>query len=316
MRKASGVERRALLCAAGGAAALSLTMLSRCEKRVEPRGQLRIATGPRGGVYFRLGEGLAQAAAREFPRLRPAVLVTAASATNVALVDGGQAEVGFTQADVLIGTGLVNPLALARLHDDYLHLVVRADSGLRSLSDLGGRRVSLGPAGSGTEVTARRLLSAVGAQTVPHLTTVALNVDAAATALAQGDIAAFFFSGGLPVTAIASLAAGVRIRLINIGQYVPLLRRTYGEVYAERGIPASTYGVEPVVTVGVPNYLVVGAAMAEETAYALTWLLMERRDTLAAAHPAAQRFNRRSAIDTAPLSLHPGAARYFRDSKR
>jgi len=267
-------------------------------------------------VYYRLGEGLAEAAAQEYPGLRPAVLVTAASATNVTLVDAGQAEVGFTQADVLIGTGLVKPLALARLHEDYLHLVVRADGGLRSLSDLRGRPVSLGPAGSGTEVTAERLLSAVGTRTVPGLTRVALNVDAAATALARGDIAAFFFSGGLPVTAIASLRTNVRIRLINLGQYVALLRHAYGEVYAERGIPASTYGVEPVVTVGVPNYLVVAAAMADDTAYGLTRLLMERRDTLAAAHPAAQRFNRRSAIDTAPLSLHPGAARYFRDSER
>src|SRR3954451_20350980 len=140
MRKGSGVERRALLCAAGGAAALSsLAALSRCDQHAEPRGRLRIATGPRGGVYYRLGEGLAEAAAQEYPGLRPAVLVTAASATNVTLVDAGQAEVGFTQADVLIGTGLVKPLALARLHEDYLHLVVRADGGLRSLSDLRGR---------------------------------------------------------------------------------------------------------------------------------------------------------------------------------
>jgi TRAP transporter TAXI family solute receptor len=317
MRTGSGVERRALLCAAGGAAALSsLVVLSRCEKQAEPRGPLRIATGPRGGVYYRLGEGLAGAAAQEYPGLRPAVLVTAASATNVALVDAGQAEVGFAQADVLIGTGLINPLALARLHEDYLHLVVRADSGLRSLSDLRGRLVSLGPAGSGTEVTAQRLLSVAGTPTAPRLTKAALNVDAAATALERGDIAAFFFSGGLPVTAIASLRARVRIRLINLGQYVEPLRVAYGEVYAERGIPASTYEVEPVVTVGVPNYLVVAAAMADDTAYGLTRLLLERRDTLAAAHPAAQRFNRRSAIDTAPLNLHPGAARYFRDSQQ
>src|SRR3954471_19784229 len=63
MRKGSGVERRALLCAAGGAAALSsLAALSRCDQHAEPRGRLRIATGPRGGVYYRLGEGLAEAA--------------------------------------------------------------------------------------------------------------------------------------------------------------------------------------------------------------------------------------------------------------
>jgi hypothetical protein len=272
---------------------------------------LRIATGPRGGVYYRLGAGVARVAAQEHPGLRPEVLVTAASATNLAMVDAGRADVGFTQADVLIDSSLADPPALARLHDDYLHLVVRADSGLRSLPDLRGRRVSVGPAGSGTEITVRRLLSSVGAR----LLTVELDVDAAATALARGSIAGFFFSGGLPVTAIVSLAAAIRIRLINLGQCVPLLRREYGEVYAERAIPASTYAVAEAVTVSVPNFLVAAATMTEETGYALTRLLIERRDTLAAAHPAALKINRHSAIDTAPLALHPGAARYYRDTE-
>ena len=94
-----------------------------------------------------------------------------------------------------------------------------------------------------------------------------------------------------------------------------MLRQRYGEVYAERTIPSSTYRVEPTVTVGSPNYLVAAAGVPDETAYAVTRLLFERRDALAAAHPAAERFNRRSAVVTAPLALHPGATRYFRDSR-
>jgi hypothetical protein len=93
------------------------------------------------------------------------------------------------------------------------------------------------------------------------------------------------------------------------------LRRAYGEFYGSRVVPASTYGTDPVETLGVPNYLVVRAGMPAELVYHLTRLLLERRADLARAHPAADRLSPRSAINTAPLSLHPGAARYYRERK-
>jgi hypothetical protein len=140
----SGVERRTALRALAGTAAACLPVVGACAERERPREMLRIATGSRGAVYYRLGTGIAQVVREQYQWLQPEVLITAASTANVDLVNAGKAEVGFTQADVLVETGLAPPLALARLHDDYLHLVVRADSRLRSLSQLQGRRVSLG----------------------------------------------------------------------------------------------------------------------------------------------------------------------------
>ncbi|MFI1989659.1 TAXI family TRAP transporter solute-binding subunit [Actinoplanes sp. NPDC020271] len=306
------IGRRSFL---GATAAGVITLLTGCDEGEHPAGSLRIATGGHGGVYFRLGEGLARAIREQYPGLRPEVLVTNASVSNVALVNRGAAEVGFTQADVLTGAGPADPLALARLHDDYLHLVVRADSGLHALGDLRHQRVSLGAAGSGTEISARRLLDVAGLRPGTDLIDPGLGLDDAVSALATQAVDAFFFSGGLPVAAVAALAADVRIRLIGLRRYVPALRRRYGEVYAERNIPTGVYPTAPVVTVAVPNYLVAPPGLPEPTAYAVTRLLMEEPDLLRAAHPAADRFNRRNAIVTEPLALHPGAVRYYRESK-
>ena len=132
------IERRSLLKA--GAVAISSPLLGGCSKDEDLK-FLRIATGGRGGVYFRLGEGISQAVREQYQRTQTEVLVTAASTANVELVNAGRAEVAFAQADVFIGTGLSAPVALARLHDDYLHLVVRTDSRLRSLEDLKGQQV-------------------------------------------------------------------------------------------------------------------------------------------------------------------------------
>jgi len=284
----------------------------------EPSGRLRIATGSQTAVYYLYGGAIATLIRQRLPTVQPTVLVTAASAQNVKMVLEGSAEVGFTQADIAADTPNAPAAlaALARLYDDYVHLVVRRTGPIRSLADLIGRKVSIGAPGSGTRTTANRLLTA-GLNGLPGtVNKLEYGLDDSVAALRDGRIDAFFFSGGLPVRAIASLAQSVTVRLVDLHDYVERLRAQYGEYYADRVVPRSTYsGVEATQTIGIPNYLVVRTSMAEPMAFALTKLLFDGRDTLAKAHPAGARLNVRSAISTPPLNLHAGAARYYRSVK-
>jgi uncharacterized protein len=279
-----------------------------------PAGQLRIATGSPGGVYYIYGRGIADAVRRRIPELKPTVLETAASRQNLRLVSTGEAEIGFAQADTAADTVAAGAkvVALARLYDDYLHLVVRKDSTISKLADLVGKRVSIGAQESGTVGTTRRLL---GVGQVTGIQEQLLGLDDSAAALEAGTIDAFFFSGGLPVGRVRELAARVPLRLVPIGQYAGDLRAKFGQYYAEHTVPESTYGLPPVSTIGIPNYLVVSADMPEQTGYALTRLLFDEQPELAKAHPVAARLNPREAIYTHPLALHPGAERYFREIK-
>jgi uncharacterized protein len=286
-------------------------------------GPLRIATGSPGGVYFSYGQGIADAVRGRLPELTPSVLETAASAENLRLVATGGAEIGFAQADTAadaVATGS-RVVALARLYDDYLHLVVRRDSAITRLTDLGGRRVSIGAPESGTIGTTRRLLRAEELDPdspVPPANAIQfhrLNLDDSAAALEAGTIDAFFFSGGLPVRRVVELAMRVELRLVPIGQYAADLRDEYGQFYVEHTVPASTYGLPPASTIGIPNYLVVSADMPAATGYALTRTLFAEREALANVHPVAARLNSREAIFTYPLALHPGAERWFREDK-
>jgi uncharacterized protein len=316
------VRRRTLLWTTAAAAA----SLGGCA--TEPSyssGALRIATGGRGGVYYAYGTGLADIVQDQMPRLRPEVLVTAASVENLRSVSGGTAEVGFTLADsaALAHSGLppfAAPLqiaALARLYDNYLHVVVRRDAEVRTVGGLGGMHVSVGAPGSGTELIARRVLDLVGVNVEIDIRASQLGVDESSAALSKGVIDAFFWSGGLPTTAIAMLAETMPIRLLDLGAIVPPLRERHGQTYSERTIPASAYGLgAPVATVGVPNYLVVSVTMADELAYDLIRVMFASRRVLALAHPEARRLDRVSAINTSPVPLHSGAQRYYRDAKR
>ncbi|MFG2057298.1 TAXI family TRAP transporter solute-binding subunit [Micromonospora sp. NPDC048930] len=293
----------------------ALAGLAGCRDEPGEPVRIRIATGSPTAVYHAFGQSLAAILNRELPGVRASVVVTAASAQNVRLVGSGQAELGFTQADVLPPRSAEHPtvLAVARVYDDLLHLVTTAGGPVRTLADLRDRRVSVGADGSGTEVTAMRLLQ------VAHLDAAVrpehLGLDDSVAALRAGRIDAFFFSGGLPVRGLAELAGSTAVRMVDLGEWTEPLRRGYGQVYVTRDIPRSVYGTDPVSTVANPNYLIVRADLPEPLVREVTRLLMERRAELAAAHPAAGRMSPRSAIVTTPLPLHPGAEDWYRSSK-
>ena len=292
----------------------ALGALTGCGPGNAGEAHLRIASGGPGGVYSRLGEALAGLWESENPRLRIDVLYTHGSTANLELIRGGAADIGFTQADVVPPADRDRPLALARLHDDVLHLVVRDEDDVAEPADLRGRRVSLGTPTSGTRFIALRILELAGLRPGRDLTEVSLPLAQSVRRLAEGDLSAFFFSGGPPVDAIAELAKETPVRLINLGAFVPRLRRQHGEVYKPRTVPWSAYG-SPATSIGVPNLLVTRPDLTKSQGYDLTRSMLERRDALAAVHPAAHQLNNMSAILTHPLDLHPGSAEYYRDSK-
>ncbi|WP_433392395.1 TAXI family TRAP transporter solute-binding subunit [Micromonospora sp. KLBMP9576] len=290
--------------------------LAGCQDPPEPPVRIRIATGSPTAVYHAFGQSLATILNRELPDVRASVVVTAASAENVRLVGAGEAELGFTQADVLPAAPDAQPsvVAVARVYDDLLHLVTTVGGPVRTLADLRGRRVSVGAPGSGTEITAVRLLEVarLGGHQVHRER---LGLDDSVAALRAGTIDAFFFSGGLPVRAVRQLADRSATRIVDLGEWTGPLRGSNSEVYVSRDIPRSVYGTDPVTTVANPNFLIVRADLPAPLIREVTRLLMERRQELAAAHPAAGRMSPRSAIATAPLPLHPGAADWYRAAK-
>jgi len=288
--------------------------LAGCVGGEPERRHIRIATGSPTAVYYAVGTAFAGIIGQELPETYATALVTAASAENVQLIVNGRAEIGFTQADILVTGATPDPriAALARVYDDLLHLVVRADSTIHALGDLRGKRVSVGAAGSGTEVTVGRLLAVAGLSAPGTLTQHKLNLDNSLTALMSEDIDAFFFSGGLPVAGILRLNGK---RIVDLSKSVTAMRDKYSDVYVVRDVPTSVYDVKSVATIAVPNFLVVPRKMADALAFDLARMLLERRDVLAAAHPAAENLDIRSAVATLPVPLHPGAAEYFRSVK-
>jgi uncharacterized protein len=308
-----------------GAALLGLLLVAGaqagCTGDEGPAGRLRIAAGSTGGIYHAYAHALSDVSRETMPGLRPSVLTTSASIENLRLVADRRAEVAFTLADsaaeAVHGTAPFarrQPVrALARLYDNYVHLVVRADGPVRELADLRGRDVSVGAAGSGTELTAARLLTVAGL--AERTRTVRLGLLESAAALREGQVDAFFWSGGLPTPTVTELSASPGVRLLPLVGMTQRMRNRFGDFYSEATVPASSYALgESVPTIAVPNYLVVRTSMGDDLAYRLTRLLFDRQPALARAHAAGRQLNLRAAISTYPVPLHPGARRYYRET--
>lgn len=309
--------------AAALAVLLPLTGAAACrddERPALPR--LVIAAGQPGHVHYAVGQAYAEAVRRRWS-MPAEVVATAGAVESLRMVAEGKADIGFAAVDVVENamqgdapfTGALPIDALARLYDDYLQVVVRAGGEIAQLGDLRGLRVSTGPAGSGTDIVASRILEAAGLG-LHRIERRELSPTDAAAALRAGQIDALILTGGLPTPAVADLAGRVQIRVLSVPEEVGELERDYGESYLARSIPAGTYGLrDEVATLGIPNVLAVRRGMAEPTAFRLTELLFTERARLVAAHEEARRLDRRSAPATFPVPLHPGAARYYRQAK-
>lgn len=304
------------------AAAAALILARRGDGR-PPLSRLVIAAGPAGQVHHIVAGAYADAARRRWG-LTVEVLATAGGVENVRLVAEGRADIGFAAVDVALNATQGDaPFAqalpivgLARLYDDYVQIVVAADSPIRRPADLAGRRVASGGVESGSDIVASRLLVAAGVES-PPVQWRQMSIVESAAALRAGRIDAFVASGGLPTPAIADLAATFPIRVLPLGDEVTDLEDQHGEYYLDRSIPAGTYGGRgEVATLGIPNVIVVRRSMPDEVAYRLTELLFTERTRLAAAHEEARRLDPRSApVMFPPVVLHEGAARYYRSAK-
>lgn len=305
---------------------LVAAMLSGCGgSERSDRVPVTIATGGTQGVYYSYGVGLGEQIERSGTAPQASAITTEGSLANIRLVASRQADFGFCAADAAADAatgrssfaGQPQPIrAVARLYDDYIHLVVPAASLLQQPADLRDQRVAIGSAGSGTALIATRILYAAGLTPAVDVRTSPLGLDDAISALRSGAIDAFFWSGGLPTAGISDLAATTPVRLLSLTSVVDSLRTVYGSTYRVARVPAGTYpGVEPVTALALANYLITYADADEGLVADVTRLLQDTRVEIAAIAPIAATFDLRSAIFTSPVELHPGATRYYRSVK-
>jgi TRAP transporter TAXI family solute receptor len=284
---------------------------------------VNILTGGTSGVYYPMGNAISSVYGKAMPNAKVTVQSTKASVENLNLIEKGSGELAFTLGDSLsqawVGNedaGFKTPLkklrTVAGIYPNYIQIVASAESGIKTLADLKGKRVSVGAPKSGTELNSRAIFKAAGlsyddmkVQYLPFGESVEL--------IKNRQLDATLQSAGLGVASIRDLASAIDISVVAIP--AEIVAKTGDAAYIPAILPANTYKGQAadVPTVAVVNYLVTHSGMKDDMVYLMTKSIFENLDTLAAAHSAGKEVKLENAAKNPPVPLHPGAEKFYRE---
>ncbi|GAA4727121.1 TAXI family TRAP transporter solute-binding subunit [Brevibacillus fulvus] len=281
--------------------------------------QLVIATGGTGGTYYPLGGGMAEQISKN-AGVTATAQATGASAENLRLLRDQQADIAFTQSDIaeygnkginmFQQDGALDFKAMGTLYNETIQIVVSANSNINTVTDLKGKRVSVGAPGSGTEINAQQILEAYGL-TFDDVQVQRLSFADSAKAIQDGQLDAAFQTAGAPTAAITELAATTGVKVIPIDKdKIDAIIAKY-PYYVEETIPGNTYTTvkDDITTVAVKAMLVVRSDLSDDLVYKITKAIYENTDKLG--HAKAKDIKIENALSGVSLPVHPGAEKFF-----
>lgn len=296
-----------------------LVVLSGCGSSSD---RLRFGAAALGGGYHALGDAIANLVNTDDEKYDMEVKTTAGSAANLRLLSDDYVQMAIAQADMIndayYGEGAYKDRkyqgysAVAALYTEACQVVVRDDSGITTVDDLQGKKVSVGEKESGTEQNAKQILSVYGLGD-GLVDTVNLDYAGAAQALQDGEIDAFFCTAGVQTTVIDELSKQCDIRVLDLDQKNrDKLMKAY-EFYTEYEIPAGTYNGQDkaVETVGVKAVLLANDKMDAETVENITKLIFDKKQELQYSLPVDIALDEKTSTDGITIPFHEGAAKYY-----
>ncbi len=283
---------------------------------------VNVLTGGTSGVYYPLGVALSNIYGK-LPGVKASVQATKASVENLNLLQQGRGEIGFTLGDSLSQAWAGNEevgfkakldrlRAIAGIYPNYIQIVASADSGIKTLADLKGKRISVGAPKSGTELNARAVFAAAGMTYKDFARVEYLPFAESVDLMKNRQIDATLQSAGLGVSSIRDLSNSVPIAIIPIP--ADIIAKIGDPAYIATTIPAGTYGqAGDVPTAAVQNFLVTHSEVSDQLAYDMTRSLFDNLDQMQASHAAAKDIKLDAKAVMAPVPLHPGAARFYKE---
>ncbi len=285
---------------------------------------INVLTGGTSGVYYPMGVALSKIWEDAVPDARTSVQSTKASVENLNLLQDGRGEAGLSLGDAVSQAwsgneeaGFKQPLdklrGLSAMYSNYIQIVANAESGVKTLGDLKGKRISVGAPKSGTELNARTVFAAAGLSYDDFSKVEYLPFGESVELMKNRQIDATLQSAGLGVASIRDLATSIDIVVVEIPEDV--VAKIDDAAYQSSVIPAGTYDgqSEDVATITISNYLITHEEVPEDVVYAMTKSLFENLDQLVAAHAAAKGIELDNAVKGMVVPVHPGAEKYYKE---
>ena len=285
-----------------------------------------IASGASGGNYYMVGTALAQTIQKYDPALVCSSETTGGTGENIALISSGATTIGMGMADDIVsayegkrdyeGHPADNLRAICAGAKNSFHVIVMADSDIYSISDLKGKKISLGPAGA-PYFSPSLLMSVAGLENGKDYQGQYLGHDQAADALSDGDVDAIIACLSFPASAYSNLAFTKEVRFIGLSEEEMAKALEENPTWIANTIPAGTYNGqgEDIQVPSVPVWLFTHADVGEDIIYRVCKAIFENVDELGQIAVDAGYYNVDTALDSVVIPVHPGAQRYYDEVK-
>lgn len=284
---------------------------------------INIGTGTTGGTYYPVGAAMAKVWNTSIKDMRANAQSTGGTAQNLSLLGKGEAEVIFADGlyyfayegkGSFTGKPMKNLRGMVPLYAEPIHFLVAKKSGIKTIADLKGKRVSVGAVGSGTEVTVRTLLETAGLNPDKDIKAENLGLSDTASAFADGNIDAALTVGAVGIAGV------VEITTMDTAEFreLPdsLIKDLVKELpyYLPFDIPAGTYKGQStsVKTVASWNILVVTDKLDEQLAYEMTKALLAKKQDILNVSARMVSMSPEN-LKYIQIPLHPGALRYYKE---
>lgn len=287
------------------------------------------STGGATGTYYGFTTAVAQVLTNNVENAKFTAVTSGGSKANIEAIADGDAQFGIVQNDVMLnayngvnnfeGNKITSFAVVGTVYPEVCQIIASKASGIKTVADLAGKRVSVGDVGSGVVTNAEQILAAAGLS-FDDIEKQNLGVGPSVDAIKAGTLDAFFFTAGIPTTAITELDTSntemVAVSLTEAqissltAQYPHYVR---AEIKNEH-YPNSIAEGSPAVTIAVKATYIADASLDEDLVYAMTKALWENQATIAAAHNTGKAMDIKTAllgIGNAPV--HAGAMRYYEE---
>ncbi|ASJ20883.1 TAXI family TRAP transporter solute-binding subunit [Brachyspira hampsonii] len=282
------------------------------------------ATGGTSGTYYSFGGSIASIWNANIEGMNVTAQSTGASAENLRLLNRHEADLAFVQNDVMDyayngtdifdGEVLSNFSAVLTLYPELVQIAATKSSGITSIADMKGKRVSVGDAGSGTEFNAKQILEAYGL-TFDDINKSNLSFKESSDGLQNGSLDACFIVAGIPNAALQELSLSSDIVLVSLDKaQVDEILNKY-KYYTEVTIPANTYNnvTTDTTAIAVRATITVNNDIPEDVVYNLIKTLFDKKADLATAHAKGEELNIEDAYKGVSIPFHPGALKYYKE---
>jgi uncharacterized protein len=283
--------------------------------------EIRLMTGPQGGVWVPLGGQLKDMWEKAVPGASVQALPGAGIA-NVRGIEEGKTEVGFgnsiSTVDALMGNPPFNKphkkvCNVATLYPQYFQVLVPADSGIAKVTDLKGKAITTQPRGNTGELITQQLLKAHG-MSYSDVKVSFVSYTDSVEQMKDGHAQAFTLGTAIPSGAVMDLAAARDVKLLDLSGSLPEMKKM-NPGYTLVTVPKGTYPKQEadVKVIGYATHIVASCELPEDTVYRMTKAMADNVSSMAATNKAMAGLTPKEMAEDIGVPFHPGAARFYKE---